>query len=165
LIKGSREPVNTENFGEETFLHFSIPAYDQGCLPLLEKGKTIKSTKFVVVPGSVLLSKLNPRIPRIWAPEIEGPRRAIASTEFLVLVPASVDSRTYIYQLLRSDEIRGEFTGLSLGSSTSHQRVKPDDFAQMSICLPPPHPAVVSSNVVEPAMRQIEAFKEERQSP
>jgi len=159
LVRVSREGITPEHFGEETFSHFSIPAFDQGCMPLPEKGKTIMSNKYMVVQGCVLLSKLNPRIPRIWIPVVEGPRRAIASTEFLVLIPASADARNYLFQFLRSDEFQGQFTSLSLGTSTSHQRVKPDDFAQMPISLPPPQLVSSFGSVIEPMLRQTEALR------
>jgi type I restriction enzyme, S subunit len=159
LVRISRNGVAPKDFGEETFLHFSIPAFDLGCMPLPEKGEKIRSNKYIVVPGCVLLSKLNPRISRIWIPAVQGTNRAIASTEFLVLIPVIADSRNYAYHLLRSDEFQGQFIGMSLGTSTSHQRVKPNDFAQMPICLPPPPLLRRFANVVEPMMRQTVALR------
>ena len=158
LARVSREGITPEHFSEETFLHFSIPAFDQGGMPLHEKGTTIKSNKYLVAPGCILLSKLNPRIPRIWVPVVDGSRRAIASTEFLVLIPA-IDNQHYLYQFLRSDEFKGQFAGLALGTSTSHQRVKPDDFVQMPICLPPPQLVCRFGSVVEPMMHQTEILR------
>jgi len=81
----SRDSVNPSDFPEEQFFHFSIPAFDDGRVPKTELGAEIKSNKFIVTPDSVLLSKLNPRIPRIWLPTTDGPIRSICSTEFLVV--------------------------------------------------------------------------------
>ena len=67
----------------QTFVHFSLPAFDAGKAPVVELGSAIGSNKFRVPQGAVLVSKLNPRIPRVWAPD-DIPEESIASTEFLV---------------------------------------------------------------------------------
>jgi type I restriction enzyme S subunit len=128
LLRISREGITPQDFGEDTFLHFRIPAFDQGRMPLAEKGKTIKSNKYVVCPGCILLSKLNARIHRIWIPSIVGPHRAIASTEFLVLIPTSADGRNYLFHVLCSDEFQGRFINPTARvSEASNQGRKPDD--------------------------------------
>jgi type I restriction enzyme S subunit len=53
------------------FLHFSIPAFDEGQWPKLELGEDIKSQKSRVPPGVVLLSKLNPEIERVWLVDVK----------------------------------------------------------------------------------------------
>ena len=72
---------------ETVYSHYSIPAYDNGQFPKRELGATIKSVKTCVPPDTVLLSKLNPEIKRVWLPDITDNDRAICSTEFLVLRP------------------------------------------------------------------------------
>ena len=54
---------------EMEFDLFSLPAHDVGQLPVRETGKAIKSNKALVPADAVLLSKLNPEIPRVWMPE------------------------------------------------------------------------------------------------
>lgn len=49
----------------ELFEHFSLPAYDKGQIPALDRGATIKSNKTLVPSDTILLSKLNPEIPRV----------------------------------------------------------------------------------------------------
>ena len=51
-------------------------AFDEGQMPQAEPGSAIKSNKFVVPPGAVFVSKLNPSICRVWLP-IPGRRRPI----------------------------------------------------------------------------------------
>lgn len=155
IVRLSRKGVNPEDSGDETFLHFSIPAFDQGRMPVLEQGSTIKSGKYLIAPGCILLSKLNPRIPRIWIPTFDSSHRAIASTEFLVLTPVIHNSRGYVYELLRSPEVQGQFIGLALGTSTSHQRVKPQDFANMAIYLPPEDLIARFCRIVDPMLDSI----------
>jgi type I restriction enzyme S subunit len=162
LARISRGGITPEHFGDETFLHFSIPAFDQDCVPLAERGSTIKSNKYIVPPGCILLSKLNPRIRRIWVPgEIDESRRAIASTEFLVLIPKLEGGFGYIHQLLCSNDFQDEFISLALGTSTSHQRVKPDDFLQMPITLPPAHLICRFSDLADPMMRLTENLRKQ----
>ena len=65
LHKGSINPLNHP---EVLFSHFSLPAFDDGQMPVLEVGYEIKSNKTTVPSDAVLVSKLNPHIPRIWLP-------------------------------------------------------------------------------------------------
>ena len=71
---------------DKPFVHFSLPAFDAGKNAQIERGASIGSHKFRVPPNAVLVSKLNPRIPRVWAPS-SVPENAVASTEWLVLMP------------------------------------------------------------------------------
>jgi type I restriction enzyme S subunit len=131
LLTHSTEGITPANSPEEEFAHFSIPNYDKAQLPVLEQGATIQSNKFVVPPGCVLLSKLNPRISRIWLPEPHGDYRCVASTEFLVVSPLLPATREFIYCQFHADEFYGRFRSCSSGTSTSHQRVKPTDFVKL----------------------------------
>ena len=131
LVIIERGSINPSEFPDEEFEHFSIPAFDNGRWPLVETGKTILSGKYNVELACVLLSKLNPRIPRIWLPCPSGQRRAITSTEFLVLVPLPGVTPEFIYAKCCSEDFRGQFASLAIGTSTSHQRVKPDNLLSM----------------------------------
>ncbi len=143
----SREGVDPGRYEWETFIHYSLPAFDEGQMPAIEQGKSIKSNKFLVPTGSILLSKLNPRIPRVWlTPMLVGPQRAVASTEFLVLLPKPPCSREFVYSLCQSEDFLGSFVSRALGTSTSHQRVKPED--------------LLSLLVVQPNKELVEAFTE-----
>lgn len=64
----SRGSLNPAESPDEIFDHYSIPAFDDGGRPRPEAGASIRSAKFRVPEGAVLLSKLNPRIPRVWLP-------------------------------------------------------------------------------------------------
>src|SRR5262249_20582599 len=88
------------------FRHFSIPAFYAGQWPNTEPGKSIKSLKWRVTPGVILLSKLNPEIDRVWLTDVEATDRAVCSTEFLVLRPRPPFGRSYAYCLARSPVFR-----------------------------------------------------------
>ena len=134
----SRDGLNPAGFPDEIFDHYSIPAYDEGQSPKPEPGSTIKSNKFCVTANSVLVSKLNPRIPRIWLPELSGRHRAICSTEFLVTIPRPGVSREYLFGLFKEPSFVNVFATMVTGTSGSHQRVKPDSLLNMRIAIPPP---------------------------
>ncbi|MHB2027150.1 MAG: restriction endonuclease subunit S [Elusimicrobiota bacterium] len=131
------DALNPGGFPEEQFDHYSIPAFDERRLPAIEKGSAIKSNKLIVPPSSILLSKLNPRIPRIWLPCVGESRRSICSTEFLVVLPRQGVLREWLYGLLSSAEFLEKFATFVTGTSGSHQRVKPESLLAMSTRIPP----------------------------
>src|SRR6266566_684474 len=132
----SREGINPDKYQEDIFEHYSIPAFDSGCMPTMNLGEEIKSNKFLVPEGSVLLSKINPRIPRIWLPMFISTERAVASTEFLVLIPKRPYSREFLFSTCRSSSFIDRFISRAGGTSTSHQRVKPEDLMSLLIVWP-----------------------------
>ena len=136
-----RESVNPGVFPNEIFDHYSIPAFDEGRTPKREVGEEIKSNKFFVPPESVLLSKLNPRLPRVWMPDVQAGRRSVCSTEYLVTLPNPGVPRAFLYCLLSSDAFGREFATLVTGTSGSHQRVRPESLLQMA-CVLIPQPAM-----------------------
>lgn len=157
----SRESVRPQDSPLETFLHFSIPAFDSGKVPAEELGRQIQSNKFLVPGGAVLLAKLNPHIPRVWWPDDERERRAVASTEFLVLTPRAPMERDYLYGLFSSSVFLVEFSSLRTGTSNSHQRVKPDDFLRMPIVVPVEAVARAATRLFRPIMEtQVANVKE-----
>ena len=120
----------------ELFYHYSIPAYDSGQRPALETGSAIGSNKFVVPRGAVLVSKLNPQLPRVWAPDIPDKARAVASTEFLVLSPRDGVDRRFLKYLMLSPAVRSAMEARVTGTSGSHQRVRPSDLLSISVEIP-----------------------------
>jgi hypothetical protein len=80
----------------------------------VDLGESIKSNKFAVVEGSVLVSKLNPRIPRVWLPPASTGRRQIASTEFLVLVPHDEWARAFLWCQVRQQLFADDMTWKSV---------------------------------------------------
>lgn len=132
----SRNAINPSHFPREQFEHFSIPSFDNDRTAAIEPGETILSNKYILDKACVLVSKLNPRIPRIWLPAPSGTRRAITSTEFLVLKPKAGFTREYIYAKCCSEEFVAQFASLAIGTSTSHQRVKPENLLTMPSTVP-----------------------------
>jgi type I restriction enzyme S subunit len=133
----SRDGLNPGEFPDEIFDHYSIPAFDEGRTPKPETGDTIKSNKFIVSPDCVLVSKLNPRIPRVWLPDLRGENRAICSTEFLIMIPKPGVSREFLFCLFTNESFISVFATMVTGTSGSHQRVKPESLLGMDAVIPP----------------------------
>ena len=131
-----RGSVNPGGSGDTLFEHYSLPAFDAGQMPVRELGAEIKSNKTLVPRDSVLLSKLNPHIPRVWLPVDAGPH-AVCSTEFLVFVPAVGASREFAYCSFVAAPFQERLRQLVTGTSNSHQRVKPDGVLTLSTVMPP----------------------------
>jgi len=132
----SREAITPNQFPDEIFNHYSIPAFDEKRFPEKEPGIEIKSNKFLVPDNCVLISKLNPETQRIWIPfQIGG--RAICSTEFLVNIPKGYFSLDYLYGLFFSQPFENRFTSMITGTSGSHQRVKAEYLLDMDTQIPP----------------------------
>lgn len=160
LKKGS---VNPGSQPEATFEHFSLPSFDAGQRPIFELGDSIKSNKTPVTPDAVLLSKLNPHIPRIWLP-VECGANAVCSTEFLVFVPTGIGSRELIYCAFSSPDFIARLQQLVTGTSNSHQRIKPDQVALMSSVVPTADVAREFEAAVNPIFQKVFANREQVQT-
>jgi len=146
IVEELRHRENPLESPDELFQHFSIPAYDDGLQPKSELGETIKSQKSRVPPGAVLLSKLNPEIPRVWLVDVGDDDRAVCSTEFLVLRPNEPIGRSFVYCLCKSPVFRQQIESLVTGTSKSHQRARPQ--------------AILGLRMTRPSDDLIEAFEQ-----
>ncbi len=157
----SKAQVNPQDYLSEEFDHFSIPAFDGRREALPELGETIKSGKFLVVHDSVLVSKLNPRISRVWLPDVPRGRRQIASTEFLVLSPRDGWDRGYLYCQFTEPGFRDNLAQSASGTSNSHQRIQPGDFMSKAVVVPPALFRESFAELVGPQMQRIAACTRE----
>jgi type I restriction enzyme S subunit len=150
-----RNSVNPRDFPTETFDHYSIPAFDDGQRAKQESGASIKSNKFLVPPGCVMISKLNPDTPRVWLPDVVSERRAVCSTEFFVTVPKAPASREFVFSIYSSDAFASSFASLVTGTSNSHQRVQPEGLHGLEIVIPDGRVMSEFTKLVRPWLAQI----------
>ena len=160
LKKGS---VNPGSQPDTVFEHFSLPAFDDGQNPVIESGASIKSNKTPIPEDAVLLSKLNPHIPRIWLPVNAG-RNAVCSTEFLAFQPTGVGSRELIYCQFSSPEFISRLQQLVTGTSNSHQRIKPDQVALMTSVVPTASAASAFEILIRPIFERVHANRQKVQT-
>jgi type I restriction enzyme S subunit len=144
LMEQSRESINPPSHPDKLFALYSLPAFDEGRRPRLEYGREIKSNKTVISAECILLSKLNPHIPRVWLPGKKIQKNAVCSTEFMVFQPATGFSVEYLYCQFVEPGFAQRFGGLTTGTSNSHQRVKPD--------------YLLEEQLIEPTRAVVEAF-------
>lgn len=151
LHKGSINPLNQP---QTTFEHFSLPAFDAGQRPVPELGSDIKSNKTSVPAEAVLLSKLNPHIPRVWLPFDAG-SNAVCSTEFLAFVPDGGASREFVYCAFKMPAFQERLCQLVTGTSNSHQRVKPDGVSRVKAIVPDAHVLDAFATVTGPLLARV----------
>ena len=145
-----KESVKPMQAPAKLWEHYSIPAFDAGQVPVIEAGEAIKSTKYHVPSSCVLASKLNPRFPRVWLPDVQDETAAICSTEFMPFVPLHDARRPFLYELMKSDVVQRGIQERITGSTGSRQRARPEDVAVMRIVLPRPELIGTFSRTVEP---------------
>ncbi|MFF7069269.1 restriction endonuclease subunit S [Streptomyces pseudovenezuelae] len=119
---------------------WSVPSYAGGS-PEYVDGSNIKSAKRPVVPGDILLCKINPRINRVW--RVSGGSKEgqqVASPEWVVLrLPESVRSITgkYLQYYLSSPRFRQWITSAVSGVTGSHTRAKSKEILSQPVPVPP----------------------------
>jgi type I restriction enzyme S subunit len=85
----------------------------------------------------VLISKLNPKFPRVWAICSPIQNNSICSTEFQVVLPKNPEYFNFIYYFLKSKTVTDELIASASGTSGSHQRVAPEYIFNLSLLFPP----------------------------
>ena len=136
VAKAHKKSFNPIRMGDAQVDLYSLPAFDQGRAPHRVTADNIRSNKLEVPKGAVLVSRLNPHIPRIWAPRIDEQVHSVCSTEFAVLTAerCEVDFLPYF---IASDAIYGRLNESVTGTSSSHQRVSLKRLLDMCALLPP----------------------------
>ena len=133
LQKKNKKPFENP---DTIYHHYSLPEFDSGKMPSKELGEKILSSKYQVLEHSILVSKLNPRIPRIWT-IIKPNDNSICSTEFQVLKPLEDVFFPFVNCLCSSDGYINSIQSKVTGTSSSHQRVNPKDIINYEMVLPP----------------------------
>ena len=146
--------VNPGTTPQDLFTHYSLPAFDSSHSPSIERGDAIKSNKTPVPDGAVLVSKLNPHIPRVWNVGTAG-ENAVCSTEFIVWTPKKPANSAFLYCLASSTEFNGAMRQLVTGTSNSHQRVKPDQLRGIRVFAATENAIKVFSELVRSPLEQV----------
>jgi type I restriction enzyme S subunit len=132
LIKKNIKPFENPN---KLYFHYSLPEFDSGKIPSSDLGATILSSKYQVLEHSILVSKLNPRIPRVWT-VISPKPNSICSTEFQVLKAFNQLYFPFVNYLCKSVNYLSSIKSKVTGTSSSHQRVNPLDLINYEMVLP-----------------------------
>ena len=84
---------------EQRYELYSVPSFPTG-RPEIVCASDIGSTKKSVVPGAVLLCKINPHINRVWVVGACSPYPKLASTEWIAFFPLSGLTPSYLAYFL-----------------------------------------------------------------
>lgn len=134
VVEHMKVSISPASLTGEPIQHYSLPAFDVSQLPATERADSIRSSKFAVSSPAVLLSKLNPRFPRVWdVPSVNG--LSVASTEFVVLQPRDVSTST-LWAVLSQPALGQILLDKASGTSGSHQRVRPQEILDAEIIDP-----------------------------
>ncbi len=137
IVQISNKTYKPQNHPDCSFLHYSLPAFDESKLPINELGSEIKSTKTLLKKNSILVSKLNPRFPRIWTVFFEESKIiSFTSTEFLNYHVKKEHDWGFANCLLRNEQFYSQFRKNATGSTGSRQRVRPAQTLKFILALP-----------------------------
>lgn len=127
--------VNPAKFPDEEFELHSIPAFDAG-QPEMLRGSEIGSSKQIVRPNDVMISKIVPHIRRSSVVGPAADKRQIASGEWIVFRSEDLFPH-YLRHLLVSDEFNRKFMSTVSGVGGSLLRARPAEVAKIKILVPP----------------------------
>ncbi|MGE6528042.1 restriction endonuclease subunit S [Pseudomonas sp. NPDC077382] len=127
--------VDPSRYPTEIFELHSIPAFDAG-RPAVLQGSEIGSSKQIVQPDDVMISKIVPHIRRASVVGAASSYRQIASSEWIVFRSDKVFPN-YLRHALISDEFNRNFMATVSGVGGSLLRARPAEVAKIKIPLPP----------------------------
>jgi type I restriction enzyme S subunit len=156
-----RRTIDPLHLGDEEVEHYSLPAFDAGAAERVPASR-IGSLKLEIDREVVLVSRLNPRIPRVWLVRPSS-RRSLASTEFAPLAPIEGRcSGRYLMHLIRADQFMGRLAEMAIGTTGSHQRVQPSDLLKLEVAIPLCEEQDAIAEVLSDMDSEIEALVAER---
>lgn len=155
-----RRPVSMASIAGQDVEYFRLPAFDAARLPIVEGADNIKSGKFLIERPTVLVSKLNPHIPRVWMAVPGRAMPAVTSTEFIGLHPREDYPIEALWAGCASATACAQLNEMVRGTTGSHQRIAPEDLLRVEIADPRSLDPVQSSTLVE-AVRLAAALRVE----
>jgi type I restriction enzyme S subunit len=125
-------------FPDEEFELYSVPSHESG-QPEFVKGRDIGSNKQLVLPGTVLLCKINPRINRTWIVGEAGTLRQIASTEWIAFESCEEIDQRFLMLFMQQSCIRDYLSANASGVGGSLMRIKPATLKGVAFRMPGIH--------------------------
>jgi type I restriction enzyme S subunit len=163
LTSEERGAVNPTEISADTVFHYSIPALDEIGDGRLEHPDEIGSGKLLLSGGEVLISKLNPRLPRVLLAEAHDVP-TLASTEFIALRPGpNVDER-FLRYWLGSEPLRQMLNGATMSVTRSQQRVRPEIVTKSWLRVPSIDDQRAIADYLDRETARIDALIEKKQA-
>lgn len=135
LVEAIREQSKIEK--TKIYELWSIPSFADGA-PEIIQGSEIGSSKLKVRQDDILISKINPRINRVWLVE-DSNLEQLASPEWLVarIKDSKEVDKKYLRYYLSSPEFRDWISRAASSVTGSHSRAKANEILQRDVPLPP----------------------------
>lgn len=161
VAEAHRRRVEPALLGETLLIHYSIPVLDETDLPVAEPASRIASQKFAVLEDSVLVSLLNPRIPRVW--RAVGGANTVCSTEFAVLrpLPDAPLLLEYLLACCQTTRFWERLQSRAVGTTGSRQRAKVGGLLTIPILLPSIEEQASIVDLLSAMTSEIEAIEAE----
>lgn len=162
VLEISTKSLKPQQHAGETWEHYSIPAFDEMHWPIFELADGIKSNKYIVDRNSILISKLNPSIKRMWIP-VCLTDKAVCSTEFIVYKPLEPRHKSFYCAAINANSFTAFLLEHVTGSTGSRQRAQPK--ATLDYPIPNPCRTAIEAfcDFADPLYRQIEINEIESQ--
>ena len=127
--------VDPRSEPQQVFELYSIPSF-AGNRPDIVKGSEVGSTKKTLVPGTVVVSKINPRINRVWVVGAYTDYPKIGSGEWIPFFPVDGIVPGFLAFYMRQSEFREYLATRASGVGGSLMRVKPSTLADYPFAFP-----------------------------
>ena len=131
IARGAKQP---QKMGEAEITLYSLPSFDVG-EPEIILPSEVKSSKIVLSKPSLLVPKLNPRIPRIWHVDNSSQNTYCSPEFFPVQNLDETLSLKYLYYFMLG--AIGALADAVSGGSNSHKRLQREQYLELAIPLPP----------------------------
>ena len=129
-----KETIDPKKRPDDSFLEYSMPAFDLDKKPSKVVGNNMNSSRKVINTCCVLINKLNVRKKRVW--KIINPEdNSVCSAEFIPVTSDTI-SLDYLEHLALSDRFTARLLDCSTGTSNSQKRVTPDIIMDMPVSIP-----------------------------
>lgn len=128
--------VDPQKSPDKFYELYSVPAFEAKLADIVP-GRDIGSTKQRVVPGTVLVCKINPRINRVWVVGHQSRNEQIASTEWVPFYPVSGVDPAYLKYYLSQDHFRDYLAANVSGVGGSLMRVRPSVLSSYPLPIAP----------------------------
>jgi type I restriction enzyme S subunit len=120
---------------DETFELYSVPSHAAG-RPEIVRGDQIGSSKMTLVPGTVVVCKINPRINRVWVVGDHSPHKKIGSGEWIPFFPVGGVVPPFLAYYLQRDDFRNFLAARVSGVGGSLMRVRPTTLDEYPLPVP-----------------------------
>lgn len=150
--------IEPNKFQNEEFILYSVPSFELGS-PEIILGSEIKSNKQLVSTGDVLISKINPRINRVWTVGKHENYRVLASTEWIVIKSNYVLSK-YLEYYFKSPYFRNILCSNVSGVGGSLTRARPKEVMKYSVPIAPLKEQLIILQKTESLISKIDEAKQ-----